>query len=207
VPIHVGSERSRTFQVHKSLVRSESEYFGRALGTGLRETAEQKCALLEEDPQLFGYFVEYLYRETWLYDTGESIHYSNLFILATLYAQGERLLASNFQNAISHKFTINLSKAQELPEGDICDLLPVCSTELPVLEHEDPLQAQIFCYAASRLSKLQKFDPFVVLLQQHPYVGVKICMRTGNDTSRQPELAKNMNSPMFRTESCSSRSD
>ena len=52
----------------KSLVRGESKHFERALRAGLWETTEQKCTLLEEDPQLFAYFVEYLYREIWLYD-------------------------------------------------------------------------------------------------------------------------------------------
>jgi hypothetical protein len=171
-----------------------------AIHGGFKETVEQKCSLPDKDPHLFGYFVEYMYREGWLHDKGNQLHSSQFLTLARLYTMGDRLLAQNFQHHTLRKIADALPETEELSDHDICDLPEIICTELPPMQNEDPLQGQILWCAASRLIRLQKFDRFRELLQQHTQLGVKRCMRAGNCPNAQPKTATTPSHSRFSPE-------
>lgn len=192
VVIRVGPENAQmAFNLHRALVCSESARLAKTFQGAYRESVEGACTLTEEDPRLFGFFVEYLYREGWLFhinDKKADFHTSHIDTLARLYTMGDRLLAPTFQDLILLKLGSFLQSNFDLSDQDICDLLEIAGAELPDTSQEDPLQAQVFWYAAARISRLQKFDRFPQLLREHPQLGVKLCMRTGNGSSSQPGL-------------------
>jgi hypothetical protein len=61
----------------------------------IKEAKEYIVEKDEEDPDLFGFCVEYLYRDQ-LILSRKLQHYSEFVTLARLYAMGERLLALKF---------------------------------------------------------------------------------------------------------------
>jgi hypothetical protein len=200
IPVEVGREDPMAFHLHKKLVCNESARLSAAIHGGFKETVEHKCSLPEEDPHMFGYFVEYMYREGWLHDKGTQLHSSQLLTLARLYTMGDRLLARDFQHRLLRKIAVALPTTKDLSDQDICDLLEITCTELPPVQNEDPLQAQILWCAASRLVRLQKFDRFPELLQQNSQLGVKLCMRAGNCPNAQPETATTPSHSRFSPE-------
>ena len=201
VTIRVGSEKPVAFNLHKVLVCRESAHLSKAFQGAFKETADQECILPEEDPRLFGYFVEHLYREGWLHGQETNFHYSKFSTLARLYTMGDRLMAKGLQDLTLQRFAAAICRTTELPEQEICDLLEIVGTELPDTPNEDPLQAQVFWYAASRMSKLQSFDRFPELLREHPQIAVKLSMRAGNATGSQPKVPSTSKDPKFRPES------
>ena len=58
--------------------------------SGFHEGSSRTILLHEEDSELFGYFVEYLYREGWIAEQHVQRE-SDYIILARLYTLGERL--------------------------------------------------------------------------------------------------------------------
>jgi hypothetical protein len=189
-----------SFNLHKSLVCKESILLSKAFDGTFKEAAEQKCTLSEEDPRLFGYFVEYLYRERSFYDSRSNNTLSNtippsgrILILARLYTMGDRLMAKGLQDVSLRRLATALAKTPDLPDQDICDLLGTVSTELPDgTVNEDPLQAQVFWYAAARMVKLQKLNRFPKMLREHPELAVRLCLRAGNSASPQPVIPETL---------------
>ena len=156
--------------------------------------------LEEEDPELFGYFVEYLYRRQWLEDQEPLVEH-DFVIIARLYALGERLQASDFQYATLRKFTLSFPPRTPLPDQDVCDLLEIACAELPDKVNEDPLRAQIFWHAATRITQLQNYDYFLRLLEVHKELGKHMCIRAGNSNSTQPTKPSLPLPPRFKPES------
>lgn len=206
VIVRVGSKDPRTFNLHKSLVCKESAFLSKAFHGGFKEASKQECTLPEEDPRMFGYFVEYMYREGWLHDDGggQSKNHRNtvydliydyeerrliesklkiLLTLTRLYIMGDRLMAKGFQELVLRKFiTLMLifHGKRQLPNKHLCDLLKIVYTEIPDTPREDPLQARVFWLAAAQLRNLQNSDRFPQLLREHPELAVKLCMVAGN---------------------------
>jgi hypothetical protein len=214
VTIQVGAPEPTAFNLHKSLVCKESLLLSKTFDGAFKEAVEQECTLSEEDPRLFGYFVEYLYREGWLHDHGTNANLNNnsfnntnfrntdLLVLVRLYTMGDRLIAKGVQDASLRKLAAELARTQDLPEQDICDLLETACTELPdCTVGEDPLQAQVLWYAAARMLKLQKLNRFPKLLRDHPQLAVRLCMRAGNAASAQPAIPGLLDDRRFKPES------
>jgi len=140
-----------------------------------------------EDPDLFDFFVEYLYR-------GSSIlsqplkHASQFVSLAKLYALGDRFEAENFQTACLSRYMENFNNPDLPSEENICDLLVIAAQELPERTAEDPLTEHIFWYAATRLTDLQKVDLFCQVLCDYPVIGRHLIMWVGRECpQRAPE--------------------
>jgi hypothetical protein len=219
VTIQVGAPEPTAFNLHKSLVCKESLLLSKTFDGAFKEAVEQRCTLSEEDPQLFGYFVEYLYREGWLHEHGTDANLNNKnfnnknfnntnfrntdpLVLVRLYTMGDRLMAKGVQDASLRKLAAILARTEDLPEQDICDLLETTYTELPdSTVGEDPLQAQVLWYAAARMLKLQKLNRFPKLLRDHPQLAVRLCMRAGNAASAQPEIPGFLDDRRFKPES------
>lgn len=191
------------FNLHRSLVCKESARLSKTFQGAFKEAAEQECTLSEEDPRLFGYFVEYLYREGWLHDSNNKtdLHLDEILILARLYTMGDRLMAKDFQDLSLRKFAAALDRTHDLPDQDICNLLETVGAELPDTSDEEPLQAQVTWYAAARMSKLQKLDRFPELLREHPQLAVRLCMRAGNRSDSRPAIPATLENRRFKPES------
>jgi hypothetical protein len=177
---------SETFHIHTSLLCRESEELARCLKGGFRESKNMKIKLVTEDVQLFGYFVAYLYRGGWLYDTTIK-HVSDFIVLANLYSLGERLVASKFQSQILHKFASQISR-HDLADSEVCNLLEIACESITERVLEDPLCNHIFWYAARRLSQLQKYQRFQRQLIEFKDLGRHLCMRASNSQVSQPPI-------------------
>ena len=172
--------------LHSELLAHESDRLAKDVKGRFGEQSLKRILLDEENPELFGYFVEYLYRTEWLAKE-EPLRDSDYIIIARLYALGERLQAHKFQYATLRKFTSSLTNHSSLPDQGVCDLLEIACTELPDRVNEDPLRGQIFWYAASRLTQLQNYDYFLRLLEMHKYLGKYLCTRAGNSSTSKPK--------------------
>lgn len=58
----VGEDKSKTFLFHSELLAYESDRLAKDVKGGFDEESSRRIVLHEEDSELFGYFVEYLYR-------------------------------------------------------------------------------------------------------------------------------------------------
>ena len=86
----VGVETPKTFLLHTALLIGESDRLAKDIESGFEETTKKRIVLSQEDPGLFGYFVEYLYKDTWLREEQISRD-TDYVVLARLYALGEGL--------------------------------------------------------------------------------------------------------------------
>jgi hypothetical protein len=62
----------------------------------LKEAEDRTIKIEDEDPELFGFFVEYVYRDQSIL-SHDVQHHSEYITSARLYAMGERLIAPAFQ--------------------------------------------------------------------------------------------------------------
>lgn len=196
----VGRERPKTFLLHSALLIHESDRLAQDVKGGFGEQSSKRILLDEEDPEMFGYFVEYLYRSEWLAEEHVQRD-SDYVILARLYTLGERLQAHKLQLATLRKFTSSFGTRNSLSDHCICDLLDIACTELPDRPGEDPLRAQIFWYAASQLGRLQGYNYFLRLLETNRDLGKYLCIRAGNTTKPQPGKPSETLPPRFEPES------
>lgn len=198
----VDKENAKTFLLHSALLVDESDRLAKDVKGGFSEGASKRIVLEEEDSELFGYFVEYLYRSESIMSTVENVkRESDYIILARLYALAERLQAHKFQHAILRKFTSNFSSSTTIPDQGVCDLLDIVCTELPDKIEEDPLRVQVFWFAAYNLTQLQKYDYFLRLLGTHQDLGRYLCKRAGGGTSSQPRKPSEPLPVRFKPES------
>ncbi|KAL8674154.1 MAG: hypothetical protein Q9168_001448 [Polycauliona sp. 1 TL-2023] len=138
-----GEENAKTFLIHSELLAHESDRLAMDVKSGFYEGSSRSILLHEEDSELFGYFVEYLYRGEWIAEE-QVRRESDYIVLARLYTLGERLQAHKFQFATLRKFTSSFGSQTSLSDQTVCELLDIACTELPERIHEDPLRAQIF---------------------------------------------------------------
>jgi hypothetical protein len=154
---------------------SESDRFSTSLNSRFKEAEKKAIKLEDEDPDLFGFFVEWLYRDHSILSR-EVDHYSEFVTLARLYTLGERILAPNFQCYCLWRFTESIGSHKNNSDESVCELLRIASTEITERKKEDPMRAQIYWYASTRITNLQSFDMFHQLLQDIPDVGNKLCL-------------------------------
>ena len=183
VSIFVGNRR--TFLLHSGLLSGESEKLYNSLKGDFMEAENWKIDLPDEDPELFGYFIEYLYRDCSLLSRNVA-NYSEYITIARLYALGERLGAVKFQSIALRRFIASLNSSSQIPELSICDLLEIACTTITARVTEDPMRAQIFWYASSRISQLQKFDTFRQMLKELSELGACLCMWLNQQQPTKP---------------------
>lgn len=128
--------KSRTFSVHSDLLTAESERFTNSLPGGFKEAKDRTLDIEDEDPELFGFLVEYIYRNQSILSK-EIEHYSDYITLARLYAMGERLMAPNFQSICLWRFTRSLDTRTSISDEGVCELLQVACTEITERTRED----------------------------------------------------------------------
>ena len=116
----VGQETPKTFLLHSELLASESDRLAKDVNGGFIEQSSRRILIHEEDSELFGYLVEYLYRTESLAADNQVLRDSDLIILARLYALGERLQAYQFQLATLRRLSPSLSDRRILPEQGVC---------------------------------------------------------------------------------------
>jgi hypothetical protein len=135
--------QSRTHYLHSDLLRAESKRFANSLEGNFREAEDRNINIEDEDPELFGYFIEYIYGDRSILSR-EIKHYSECITLARLYTMGERLVAGAFQAYCFWRFSQSLEVRSSISEVVICDLLHLACTEITERTREDPLRSQIF---------------------------------------------------------------
>jgi hypothetical protein len=172
--------KTKTFYLHFDLLIAESERFSKQLKGNFKEAVESVIELEDEDLALFGFFVEYIYRNHSLLSRGIG-HYSEYVILARLYAMGERLMAPRFQAHCLGRFTEEFRWPQTISDECVCDLLEIATTEITERVVEDPMTSHIFCFAATRIQSLQKFGLFRQMCRDIPDVGRRLALKVGKD--------------------------
>jgi hypothetical protein len=120
--VNVRVTNSRTFYVHSDLLLAESERYANCLKGDFKEAKVCTIEIEDEDPELFGFFLEYLYRDRSILSR-EVQHYSDHITLARLYAMGERLMAPAFQACCLWRFTYSLEVRSPISDEGICELL------------------------------------------------------------------------------------
>lgn len=198
VSIFVGNRR--TFLLHSGLLNGESEKLYNSLKGNFMEAESWKISLPDEDPELFGYFIEYLYCDCSLLSRNVA-NYSEYITVARLYALGERLGAVKFQSIALWRFTASLNNNSKIPELSICDLLEIACTTITARVTEDPMRAQIFWYASSRISQLQEFDMFRQLLKELSELGACLCMWLNRQQPAKPAEPSEVQQTRFEPES------
>lgn len=179
--------QSRTYYLHYDLLCAESKRFANSLNGNFKEAEDRIVNIEDEDPELFGYFVEYIYRDRSILSR-EISHYSEYITLARLYTMGERLVAEHFQAYCLWRFTESLGAHSSISEEVICDLLHLACTEIVERVREDPLRPQIFWYGGSKLATLQKSGFFRQMLLDLPDMGRHLCLWICKD--QPPKAAK-----------------
>ncbi|KAH7385959.1 hypothetical protein BKA66DRAFT_569275 [Pyrenochaeta sp. MPI-SDFR-AT-0127] len=197
ITINVG--KSRTFHLHADLLTAESEELLKNLTGSFKEASENAIDIESEDPDLFGFFVEYLYCNRSILSR-EVEHYSDYVTLARLYAMGERLMAPKFQSYAVWRFAQSLSTNTRMSDESICELLRIACTEITERVREDPMRAQIFWCAGYKINTLQKFGLFRQLLCDIPDVGRQICLSIGQSRPEQPGCPDQSQQQMFAPE-------
>jgi hypothetical protein len=179
--------KSKIFNLHYDLLVAESEMLSRSLKGNFKEASDNAIKIEEEDPELFGFFVEYMYRDCSILSR-ELSHYSEYVILARLYAMGERLMALRFKSQCLWRFTQSLGTNTAISDESICELLHIACTQITQRGNEDPMRLQIFWYAGIKIKNIQKFDMYRQLLRDEPEVGRQMCLWV--DKPQPPKAAQ-----------------
>lgn len=166
----------------------------------MKEASKKAIDLEDEDPNLFGYFAEYLYRDCSIL-SDDIDHYSKYVTLARLYAMGERLMAPKFQSYALGRFAQSLSYQTQISEESICDLVQTACLEITERVREDPMRSQIFWYAGSKITNLQKSDMFRQLLCDIPDSGRQLCLWMGRSQPGKPTMPSELQYQRFGPES------
>ncbi|KAF2757901.1 hypothetical protein EJ05DRAFT_500425 [Pseudovirgaria hyperparasitica] len=164
------------YLIHVALAEADSEYVRHALRVPMQEAAEAEIRLESLDPYLFGFYVEYLYRDGWLFNDAV-LHETVYVTLVKLYALGDYLQASEFQRAAYAKFAYGFSSVT-LADHTLCALLEMVFHDLPERSavSEDNLRKHILHRAATQLSKLRHYDRFSMLLEHLPELSRELLM-------------------------------
>jgi hypothetical protein len=192
--------KSRRFFLHSDLLAIESEVFLKSLGGNFKEGSENTIEKADEDPDLFGFFVEYLYRDRSILSR-QVEHHSELVTLARLYAMGERLMAPKFQTYVLWRFCESFSTRSVISDEYICDLLQIACTEITERVRENPLRSQIFWYAGNKITNLQKFSRFHQLLSDLPDLGKHLCLWVSKEQPKPAAIPNDHQYQRFGSES------
>ena len=179
--------QSKTYYLHSDLLLAESKRLANSLKGNFKEAESRTVDIEDEDPELFGYFVEYMYRDRSILSR-EIDHYSEYSTLARLYAMGERFMAPTFQAYCLWRFTQSLEARSPISEEVICDLLHLACTEITERVREDPLRSQIFWFGSSKVATLQNSGVFRQMLHDLPDLGRHLCLWVYKD--QPPKAAK-----------------
>ena len=198
--IAVTVAKSKKFYLHSNLLIAESQRFSNSLTGTFKEAEEKAIEIEDEDPCLFGFFVEYLYRDCSILSRDVQ-HYSDYVTLARIYAMGERFMAPKFQAYSLWRFTRSLGSNTSISDESICELLRVACTEITERVREDPMRTQIFWYGGVQIAKLQKFDMFRQMLCSIPDLGKQLCLWVNRSQPEKPASLNGLQHQRFAPES------
>lgn len=198
--IAVTVAKSRTFYLHLDLLVAESDKFSRQLHGAFKEAAECAIEVEDEDPELFGFFVEYLYRNQSIL-SHDVAHYSEYVTLARLYAMGERLFARRFQAHCLWRFVNSLNASTTISEESICELLQIACAEITERVKEDPMRSHIFWLGGVKITHLQKSGMFCQLLCDITDLGRQLCLWVDRTQPPKPSMPSELQYTRFMPES------
>ncbi|KAI1955081.1 hypothetical protein LOZ58_006871 [Ophidiomyces ophidiicola] len=131
---HTASASQQIFYLHLHLLTQASFYFKKALESNwFAEGQEQKVDLKEVDPDVFGFFIEWLYQGCWEHQTEPSaFHETAIPLFICVYALGQGLLCPIMEEAaVKIVYESCNVLGNSLSDTVICDLLELSETELP----------------------------------------------------------------------------
>ncbi|KAL8868402.1 MAG: hypothetical protein Q9198_008190 [Flavoplaca austrocitrina] len=97
VTVNVGSgEDAESWIIHKRLLAHHSPFFAAAFNGNFAESATNTVSLVEDDPDAFELFVQWLYSGQLASNVNYAYHLPNVFCLA--WALGDKLQCSVFQD-------------------------------------------------------------------------------------------------------------
>jgi hypothetical protein len=198
--ITVTIAKSKKFHLHEKLLVAESEKFSTELNGSFKEALDKDIKMEDEDPELFGFFVEYIYRNRSILSR-EVKHHSEYVTLARLYAMGDRLIAPKFQAQCLWRFTESLSSSTPISDESTCQLLLIACTEIPEVLGEDPLRSYIFWFGGSKILSLQKSGMFRQLLCDMPEVSKQLCLCVNQGQPPKSEKPNKLRLKQFAPES------
>jgi hypothetical protein len=161
-----------------------SERFTKSLEGDFKEAEERTIEIDDEDPELFGYFIEYVYRDRSILSR-EVQHCSKYITLARLYAMGERIMVPAFQTYCFWTFTQSLEVRSPVSDEGMYELLQLACTKITERFREDPLRSPIFRYCGDKITTLQKSALFRQLLHELPELGRQLCIWVHRDQPRK----------------------
>ncbi|KAL1386593.1 hypothetical protein HDK64DRAFT_301074 [Phyllosticta capitalensis] len=175
--IKIITSQGAEFYVHEELLCRESDRFERQLKGDFKEAKTGEITDFDECPELLGMFFEYLYRQSFLWDSSLSSGWE-MRILARLYCLAERLCAKSFQDAVFRKFSHLFHGKYTVPDLEVFETLVICHTELPERKDEDyPMRRIALWWTASRLSGLKKTPIFKkTILDHYPELGSQLLL-------------------------------
>lgn len=198
--ITVTVAKSRIFYLHNDNLVTESERFANSLAGNFREVVDAVITLDEEDPELFGFFVEYIYRDRSTLSRKVG-HYSEYVTLAHLYSMGERLMAPRFQAYCLWRFTELLTSQTSISKECVCELLQIACKDVTERVKEDPLRSHILWYGAIRITHLQNSAMFRQLLRDIPNLGGQLCLWMNQSQPPKPAMLNELHHKKFEPES------
>jgi hypothetical protein len=198
VAVTVG--KSKTFHLHLYLLVAESERFSVGLTGNFKEAQDHTINIEDEDPEIFGFFVEYIYRNRSILSRKVS-HYSEYVTLARLYAMGDRLIAPKFKAQCLWRFTEDLESDTTVSDDCTCELLNIACIEITERAEEDLMRSQIFWYAGKKIRDLQKSPAYGQLLRDEPEVGRHMCLWMNKDIPVRAPKPIELQLEKFRAES------
>jgi hypothetical protein len=102
---------------------------------------------------------------------------------------------SHHKDISDSQFTESLATRPSMPDESVCELLRIACMEVTERLRDDPMRAQIFWYASTRLANLQRVDLFRQLLCDVPDLGKQLCLWTHQN---QPEKATKPNDLLYK---------
>ncbi|KAL8869640.1 MAG: hypothetical protein Q9198_007832 [Flavoplaca austrocitrina] len=103
VTVNVGSsEAAESWTIHKRLLAHHSPYFAAAFNGNFTESATNTVCFVEDDPDAFKLFVQWLYSGELVRDLGDEDDLPNILCLA--WALGDKLQCPVFQDRVMLKF-------------------------------------------------------------------------------------------------------
>ena len=164
ISVVVGREDAqKTFLIHADILSLASEQLAAKAKDALTQKA-RTISLEEEDPKPFGFFVEYLYSDTWVFDS--TLTSPEEFVdLARLYVFVRKNQMRPLQKAIVQAFKYSrplplvvMDKQGAFSVKPLCDLLGVVLKELPPMRVVDPLRRVVFAQAIKDARALRRHD-------------------------------------------------
>ncbi|KAK1812880.1 hypothetical protein LTR12_012764 [Friedmanniomyces endolithicus] len=110
------------FHIHEKLLRSKAAFFEAALGKEWKEGQDRAVELMDDDPDAFGGYAEWLY--TGKLAVIESDGKTDFDLLSSMFGLGEKIIDDRFQNCVIDAFVAGTRVATPNSTGGLNYIYP-----------------------------------------------------------------------------------